>query len=465
MLVRRADGSSSHQRCTSLIFSLALHSLSIAWGEDPAKDDQLASVKAGARIFKGCKWAWVCEVPCCPTEEGRTSSQAGMPARGDKGPYDVPGNSFAAGYPSFPHEFVSLERGGAAEEDRSVRSTFSGGGAGRLPRILLMGLRRSGKTSIFKVVFHKLPPHETLFLESTAKTVRHHVQNSCVVDLKVWDFAGSADVEDSSFDAVSTFETAGALLFVIDAQDDYLPAINKLVSTVERAFQVNRGLFFEIFIHKVDGVQEDKKLDLQRDISHQVTSALNDRGLEEANIAFYLSSIYDHSVYENVSKVVQKLVPQLGMLENLLDILISNCRMEKAFLFDVLTKIYIATDSQPVDVESFELCSDMIDAVVDVSCIYGQVDDSEALPFDEKSYSIIKLSSGRVLVLREVSKYLALVCLMRAENLELQGLIEYNVHTFKQALKDLVRPTQKTPRQSISHSYQSDSSFGPRSLA
>ena len=45
--------------------------------------------------------------------------------------------------------------------------------------------------------------------------------------------------------------------------------------------------------------------------------------------------------------------------------------MEKTFLFDVLSKIYIATDSSPVDVQLYELCSDMIDVVVDVSCIYG----------------------------------------------------------------------------------------------
>ena len=44
---------------------------------------------------------------------------------------------------------------------------------------------------------------------------------------------------------------------------------------------------------------------------------------------------------------------------------------EKAFLFDVVSKIYIATDSSPVDMQSYELCCDMIDLVIDVSCIYG----------------------------------------------------------------------------------------------
>ena len=38
-----------------------------------------------------------------------------------------------------------------------------------------------------------------------------------------------------------------------------------------------------------------------------------------------------------------------------------------------MSKIYIATDSSPVDMQSYELCCDMIDLVIDVSCIYGCV--------------------------------------------------------------------------------------------
>ena len=57
-------------------------------------------------------------------------------------------------------------------------------------------------------------------------------------------------------------------------------------------------------------------------------------------------------VKQHFSKVVQKLIPQLPTLENLLNALISNCNMEKSFLFDVVSKVYIATDSNPVDVQS-----------------------------------------------------------------------------------------------------------------
>lgn len=51
--------------------------------------------------------------------------------------------------------------------------------------------------------------------------------------------------------------------------------------------------------------------------------------------------------------------------------LIQNSGIEKAFLFDVISKMYIATDSSPVDMQSYELCCDMIDVVIDISCIYG----------------------------------------------------------------------------------------------
>ncbi len=71
--------------------------------------------------------------------------------------------------------------------------------------------------------------------------------------------------------------------------------------------------------------------------------------------------------------MVQKLIPELATLEGLLNIFSQSCGVEKAFLFDVVSKIYIATDSSPVDIQSYELCCDMLDLVIDMSFIYGSV--------------------------------------------------------------------------------------------
>lgn len=126
-----------------------------------------------------------------------------------------------------------------------------------------------------------------------------------------------------------------------------------------------------------------------------------------------------------------------------------------------MSKIYIATDSSPVDMQSYELCCDMIDVVIDVSCIYGYVlqqfvrksfylhnkynyqsyirfslrEDLEAAAFDNQSSSLIKLNNGTILYLREVNKFLALVCILREDNFDRQGNIKhFNTHLFKKLI-------------------------------
>jgi Ras-related GTP-binding protein C/D len=84
--------------------------------------------------------------------------------------------------------------------------------------------------------------------------------------------------------------------------------------------------------------------------------------------------------------------------------------VEKSYLLDVFTKLYIATDSNPVDGHTYELCSDLVDVVIDVSCIYGlSPQDGAAIPYDHESSSAIHLNSGMVLYLREVRESFFLV--------------------------------------------------------
>lgn len=50
---------------------------------------------------------------------------------------------------------------------------------------------------------------------------------------------------------------------------------------------------------------------------------------------------------------------------------------------------------------------------------------------------MIKLDNGMVLYLREVNKYLALVCLLREANYDKHGLIDYNFQCFKKAIEEV----------------------------
>ncbi|GAX19932.1 Ras-related GTP-binding protein C/D [Fistulifera solaris] len=351
-----------------------------------------------------------------------------------------------------------------------------------LPRVMLMGPRRAGKTSIQRVVFQKMSPHETLFrLEATQGLERALVDHTPLCRFVVHDFPGDY-YEPSDFEGGRT-----SLIFVVDAQDEpYDHVLQSLTSTVTAALQVNPNTAIEVFINKVDGelfLSDESKYDCRRDVMTQVTDELAEAGVspDSISIRYHLTSIYDHSIYEALSRVVQRLIPQLPTLENLLNVMVSTCSMEKAYLFDVVSKLYISTDTGPADMQSVELCSDMIDVVLDVSGIYGLGPSHEAIraaanaakgkdksessavaadtltsevpagdleeeivdqdsAYDNESASVIRLSNGMVLYLKEVDTMLALVCITRSENFRRKGLINYNIGCLKRALQALVQP-------------------------
>jgi Ras-related GTP-binding protein C/D len=289
-----------------------------------------------------------------------------------------------------------------------------------------------------------MAPNETLFLESTGEIIKENV--SSFIDFQVWDFPGQIDFFDASFDAEAIFGDVGALIFVIDAQDEYQEALQKLHMTITKAVSVNPGINIEVFVHKIDGLSDDYKIDAQRDVQQRTMDELTDIGMDNVVLSFHLTSIFDHSIFEAFSKVIQKLIPQLPTLENLLNVFCANSIIEKAFLFDVMSKIYIATDSSPVDVQSYEICSDYIDVILDISEIYGyrrtesqgETDSVQRTQQDSEASSMIQLNNGMTLYLREINQYLALICLMRDESHHYSaGLLEYNVQQFQHAIEEI----------------------------
>ena len=70
------------------------------------------------------------------------------------------------------------------------------------------------------------------------------------------------------------YQQCGAMVFVIDAQvflsneDDFLDALLRLYST---AYKLNPAISFEVFIHKVDGLSDDHKIDIQREVHQRLT--------------------------------------------------------------------------------------------------------------------------------------------------------------------------------------------------
>lgn len=319
--------------------------------------------------------------------------------------------------------------------------------------ILLMGLRRGGKSSICKVVFHNMQPLDTLYLESTSKPTSE--QFLSLIDLSVMELPGQLNYFEPTYDSERLFSSVGALVYVIDSQDEYLNALTNLSMIIEFAYKVNPHIHIEVLIHKIDGLSEDYRIDAQRDIMQRTGDELLDLGLEGVQVSFYLTSIFDHSIYEAFSRIVQKLIPELPSLENMLDNLVAHSSIDKVFLFDVNSKIYVATDSSPVDIQTYEVCAEFIDITIDLDDLYVESDRKDNAVKKDEMKSISYLSNGSILYLKQMIRGLALVALIRndedsaeekAENMdELLTIIDYNVGLFKKALMKMWESSKFKP--------------------
>ena len=164
------------------------------------------------------------------------------------------------------------------------------------PRILLTGLRRSGKTSIQRVIFTKMQPAQTQFLESTPQLTMNQFSCGSFINFQVQELPGqlhvfspstvrgsntngfqlSDDDDDATnlvgggYDIEGLLKRCNAVVYIIDAQDDYSESILRLNMIIQIGRRVNPKIRYDIFIHKVDQLSEDGKIETQRDIHNQV---------------------------------------------------------------------------------------------------------------------------------------------------------------------------------------------------
>lgn len=284
---------------------------------------------------------------------------------------------------------------------------------------------------------------------------------------------GQLNIFDPSYDSSRVFSTCGALIYVVDCQTEYLGALQNLQTIIDQAYKVNPTINIEVLIHKIDGLSDDFRVDTQRDIMQRTTDELTDANLQDVKISFHLTSIYDRSIHEAFSRIIQKLIPEIPVLENLLNILCQHCGIEKAFLFDINSKIYVATDLSPVDPLTYEVCTDFIDVTMDLDGLYdgpasgsGGAQHQAIAPTTTNSStsstssitggptttsagtvtttagkprlkSTSRMHNGIVLYLCQMIRGLALVGFIRSETSQKMALIDYNVEIFSQGLQKI----------------------------
>lgn len=111
-------------------------------------------------------------------------------------------------------------------------------------------------------------------------------------------------------------------------------------------------------------------------------------------VNLYFTSILDLSVFEAFSSVVQKILPCTTYICKLLNKLATYCKIDKIFIFDISTKLFIAhNDDIPIENIKYEICSEMIDIYIDISTLYYSEKKEEGVEQeDHDSTTSVKLN-------------------------------------------------------------------------
>jgi len=251
------------------------------------------------------------------------------------------------------------------------------------------------------VVFQNQEPSSSLLLENPVSSDGGNsvVALNSFVQLQI----STAGEELPQHEEICLVRT---VIFVIDLQSDWIVAMSELIKLIEGVkVKKENAPDFAVFLHKSDGLSAKDKQDVYKDIRKQVFDELGP--LNAMQVEFYLTSLYDHSILHAISKVVQRHLNSNEDLTRLLDNFCQEHSIQKAYLFDILSKVYIASDSSSPDPDAYDLCNDSIDVVDDIAFIYN--------PHKiEPTIADINLDSNRKITFVSISNGLALLCVCSA---------------------------------------------------
>ncbi|KZV90562.1 hypothetical protein EXIGLDRAFT_837724 [Exidia glandulosa HHB12029] len=300
-------------------------------------------------------------------------------------------------------------------------------------KILLLGQRRSGKTSAKETVFMNLPPKQTFYLESTPRITKTRFES--IVPFELWDCPASTSVAALGVPLTEI----SSLVYFIDVQDTYNVPITKFVALVLDCLRENPDIHFEVLVHKAESIPEEYRIENFRIIQNRLSDELEDVGIDlrEVQLNYHLTSVYDHSLWEAFSHIIQR---NFGadFLESCLNLFCANSQIQKAFIFDIATRIYLATDSSPVDPADYALAWDYVNTLRQLEPLYSPK--GRTGPADAWGTSIVRLNSSTtsiVIAYWQLNTHLAVVAILPAETYrERVALIDYNLVYFREGVQE-----------------------------
>ena len=326
-------------------------------------------------------------------------------------------------------------------------------------QVIFTGLS-SGKTSIKKVIFDKIPPYEVELYKDTKPNqyYKSQIYSYGYCKMNITEFPSSYSYENDLKQSEVFLINCDILIFVIDykkynlSTDDQtnffknniLPIINKY-----------KTISLYIFIHNIDNYNTNNIFQTQYndDIQNSIIKTYSEYNkafnIDEFKKNFFKTSIYNSTLYEAFSSILQNILTQNRNLSILVDEVCKNSYIDNAYLFDINNKFCLAYYSSLKKVNMFDICLNMIDFAVNMGNIYEDdennnkdKDNNINENFDEDLDYSIEINnfknglpdSKNIIFFKYIFKNLALISVISKEKYEKNHLIEHNVNIFKKGV-------------------------------
>jgi len=127
--------------------------------------------------------------------------------------------------------------------------------------ICFFGMSKVGKTSIIKMIFHKMHSQDTQYIDSTLEPEMSEVEFKGFYKFNIMDFPGSYEASDIKPSEKEILMECGAVIYVAHSKLDSIHETSKQLKEFYRLMmEINPNASMNIFFHQsdIDFSNEDK---------------------------------------------------------------------------------------------------------------------------------------------------------------------------------------------------------------
>ncbi|CAM9307379.1 unnamed protein product [Hapterophycus canaliculatus] len=184
-------------------------------------------------------------------------------------------------------------------------------------KVLLMGKSRSGKTSMRSIIFANYGAKDTMRLGPTLDVEHSHVRFLGDMVLNLWDCGGQDSFYESYFNYQQEFifRSVEVLIYVFDVEsNDVSGDLERYRGVLEAVERNSSDARVFVLIHKMDLVLEENRETVFMNRKHVISDVSGG-----VDLTFFMTSIWDETLYKAWSSIVYSLIPNMEVLESHLD--------------------------------------------------------------------------------------------------------------------------------------------------